>query len=112
MYGVGVFGLRLLRNLYYDIKQVVQALAFIAGKKKREVSIMGVLDRDCFHYDLLGKKHSSTFFDIRVFKKGTAHFYFKDLKLLEKLNLFVGQQRGWLPKEEKKVPKEFWLMNK
>jgi methylase of polypeptide subunit release factors len=91
-----------------ELRDMDKALAFIAGKKKPEVSIMDILGEG----KLLGKKHSSTFFDIRVFKKRTAHFYFKDLNLLEKLNLFVGQQRGWLPKEEKKVPKEFWLMNK
>ena len=91
-----------------ELADMDKALAFIAGKKKPEISIIDALNGD----SLLGRKIDSTFFDIRVYKKGTAHFYFKDLNLLEKLNLFVGQQRGWLPKEEKKVPKEFWLMNK
>ena len=91
-----------------ELADMDKAFAFIAGKKC-EVSIMQALEAEKY---LLGKKISSDFFDIRVFKKGTAHFYFRDLDLLEKFNLFVGQQRGWLPKEQKKVPKEFWLMNK
>ncbi|MCK5601332.1 DUF4942 domain-containing protein [Candidatus Pacearchaeota archaeon] len=90
------------------LRDMDKALAFIAGMKKPEVSIMDVLGAGGI---LLGKKLESTFFYIRVFKKGTAHFYFKDKNLLDKLNLFVGQQRGWLPKEETKIPKEFWLMN-
>lgn len=90
-----------------ELADLDKAMSFIAGHKKAEVSIIDKLNEG----DLLGRKLESTFFNIRVFKKGTAHFYFKDKNLLDKLNLFVGQQRGWLPKEEKKIPKEFWLMN-
>ena len=90
-----------------ELADLDKAMSFIAGHKKPEVSIIDKLNGG----DLLGRKLESTFFYIRVFKKGTAHLYFKDLNLLGKLNLFVGQQRGWLPKEETKIPKEFWLMN-
>lgn len=90
-----------------ELADLDKAMSFIAGHKKPEVSIVDAFETS----QILGEKLESTFFYIRAFKKGTAHLYFKDLNLLNKLNLFVGQQRGWLPKEETKIPKEFWLMN-
>lgn len=57
-----------------------------------------------------GDAVESEFFKARVFKKGTVHLYFKDMKLLEQFNLIVGRKRNWLPKQDEKVPKAFWLM--
>ena len=37
------------------------------------------------------------YFTATFYKKGTAHLVFKDMELLEKLNLFAGQKKGWLP---------------
>ena len=37
------------------------------------------------------------YFTVTFFKKGTAHFVFKDAELLEKFNLFASQRKGWLP---------------
>lgn len=36
----------------------------------------------------------------KMFKKGTVHFWFKDLDLLEKFNVMCGQQYNWLPTDE------------
>lgn len=43
------------------------------------------------------KKVETKYFYVTFYKKGTAHFEFKDEKLLEKFNLFAGQMKGWLP---------------
>jgi hypothetical protein len=59
-----------------------------------------------------GQAVESEFFKARIYMKGTVHLYFKDLKLLEKFNLTVGRKRNWLPKQDKRVPDEFWLMHK
>lgn len=37
------------------------------------------------------------YFTVTIFKKGTAHFVFKDDKVLEKFNLFASTRKGWLP---------------
>jgi hypothetical protein len=39
----------------------------------------------------------STYFRLRLFKKGTVHLTFKDLGLLEKLNREAASAKGWLP---------------
>lgn len=36
----------------------------------------------------------------KVFKKGTLHIWFKDLKALDKLNFIVGQEKNWLPTDD------------
>ena len=43
------------------------------------------------------KNIDTKYFTVTFFKKGTAHFVFKDMELLEKFNLFASRQKGWLP---------------
>lgn len=59
------------------------------------------------------------YFDLTFYKKGTCHIKFKDEKILDKLNIFGSQRKGWLPpsygkrpfdemsREEKEVIKDF-----
>lgn len=39
----------------------------------------------------------SHFFRMRVFKKGTAHLYFRDMEVWQKFNCTASRLRGWLP---------------
>lgn len=43
------------------------------------------------------KNIDTKYFTVTFFKKGTAHFVFKDMELLEKFNLFASMKKGWLP---------------
>jgi len=90
------------------IRDIERVMSHLSGLQKYNSIIDIAESEEC----LSGIKLESTFFDVRFYKKGTAHFYFKDLKLLERFNLTVGRLRGWLPKQDKQVPEEFWLMNK
>lgn len=45
------------------------------------------------------EKFDSTFFEIRVYKKGTVHLTFKDKALLDEFNIRAAQGKGWLPGE-------------
>ena len=59
------------------------------------------------------------YFDASIFKKGTCHIVFTDLELLDRLNIYGSQRKGWLPPsygkkqysnmtdEEKRVVDEF-----
>ena len=61
------------------------------------------------HWDLMGEiqaanrrgetKLDLTYFTARLYKKGTAHIRFKEdaMPLIERLNIFAAQKRGWLP---------------
>jgi len=37
------------------------------------------------------------YFDITIYKKGTAHIRFKDQSLLDKFNIYGSRKKGWLP---------------
>lgn len=43
------------------------------------------------------KNIDTKYFTVTFFKKGTAHFAFKDMELLEKFNLFAAKNKNWLP---------------
>lgn len=92
-----------------QIRDIDKVMGHLSGLNEHE-TIEKMLERVDDVCD--GSKFESEFFFLRFYKKGTAHFYFKDLKMLEKLNLTVGRKRGWLPKQDKQVPEKFWLMNK
>lgn len=61
----------------------------------------------------------NSLFKVRVYQKGTLHFYVKDEALLRRFNVYVGRERTWLPPdyamktynecntEEKRVIDEF-----
>ena len=43
------------------------------------------------------KNIDTKYFTVTFFKKGTAHFVFKDMELLEKFNIFAAKYKNWLP---------------
>lgn len=43
------------------------------------------------------------YFDVTFFKKGTCHIKFHDEKIVDRLNIYVGRQRAWLPPSYGKV---------
>ena len=92
------------RYILDDMDKVMSHISGIADYASMSDAISGAAN-------LAGGEYHSTFFKMRFYKKGTAHFYFQDLKLLEQFNLIIGRKKRWLPKEDKKVPEEFWLMN-
>lgn len=40
---------------------------------------------------------SCKYFDVTFYKKGTCHIKFRDQKIVDRLNIYVGRQRAWLP---------------
>ena len=43
------------------------------------------------------------YFDVTFYKKGTCHIRFRDRKIVDRLNIYVGRQRAWLPPTYGKV---------
>lgn len=40
---------------------------------------------------------SCKYFMVTFYKKGTCHIKFHDQKIVDRLNIYVGRQRTWLP---------------
>jgi len=100
------FSLRYNRNKEYtDIDKV---LAYISGHSLPQwCTIDFALEN---HFEELGRirigdkfenKTSSGYFDIKFFKKGTVHLYFKDKKLWDEFNMRACAGKNWLPGPEK-----------
>lgn len=86
-----------------------KVFALLDGKVKPEVSLEQIFQD---HYrDLTnGKRISSSYLDVRYYPtRGTIHFFPRDKRLITRLNLLVGRHRQWLPAENERVSKEFWL---
>jgi len=96
-----------------EMDDLDKVLAYMQGNQTTKATISDTIQaQKTTHGGAFEVKMESEHFYIRVYKKGTIHLYFKDLDALARFNLTVGRMRGWLPKEDAKVPKEFWLMNR
>lgn len=90
---------------YSDIDKV---MCYLTGQRIENIlTIYQALDRKFSDLGYVGKgpfdnECSSTFFNLRFFKKGTLHLEFKDEKLLERFNLIACKGKNWLPPEQEK----------
>jgi hypothetical protein len=92
-------------NKLHDIDLV---LCLITGKKINEITtIQKALE---MHFKELGNlktgdsfsnKVTSTFFEVKFFKKGTTHLYFKDPFVHSQLNIRYAKGKNWLPDDYK-----------
>jgi predicted RNA methylase len=89
------------------LRDIEKVMKIISGKAVSDIPLTD-LDRGLE----AGRLYETDYFKVRFYKKGTAHFIFKDLKLLERFNVMVGKHRNWLPKQDEKIPEKFWIMNK
>lgn len=84
-------------NYYFeqDLNDVDRGLCALSGKNYDEISTIV----NSITTALKAKEFSceSEFFTIRMYKKGTAHFLFKDLDLWEKFNTVACKGKKWLP---------------
>lgn len=90
---------------YSDIDKM---LCYISGKSYEDIlTIRSTLKK---HFDQLGKIRtgdnyhntcSSTFFDIKFYKKGTLHLRFKDNFLWQEFNMRACASKQWLPDNER-----------
>jgi len=66
------------------------------GKQKIDVD---ELNQKLEEYNRQGQMKNLEFdyFNLTFYKKGTCHIEFKDERLIERFNIFVGKKRNWLP---------------
>lgn len=93
------------RNLEYTL-DLDKSMAYLAGVSEY-VSIseaikqhIDSLDRGGRFDNQYAQVFSSTFFDIKIFKKGTVHLKFRDTKIWEQFNLAAARGKKWLGQEE------------
>ena len=82
-----------IRSKFTDIEKVFDFLD--SGRTEWEGSVETAFGKAEAEQNT--KNIDTKYFVVTFFKKGTAHFVFKDLELLEKFNLFASMKKGWLP---------------
>jgi len=91
------FGSR-ARDFYGDLDK---AMCFLSGQSIDDVTTIDKAIHDHIHAIHRGDIHyadlfSSTFFDIRIFKKGTVHLIFRDTDLHARFNQVAAQGKKWV----------------
>jgi len=86
------------RDTYRDIDK---AICILSGKSFNDIqSIENSLETFCRDIKQnkrdYSEKFESEFFKIRIFKKGSVHLWFKDVKLNEDFNKRVATHRKWI----------------
>lgn len=75
------------------VRDIEKALCFIAGIKYERInSIQSVANNGL----LWGQLGTSTFFDFRIYKKGTIHLTFKDDYIHSQFNIIACKGKNWL----------------
>jgi hypothetical protein len=87
-----------IENFYEDIDKV---LCHIGGLSRGNIqSTSASIEKHCRLVNAGERSYTepfeSSFFKMRVYKKGTVHMDFLDLKLLEEFNLAVAHERKWI----------------
>lgn len=86
-----------------------KVFAMLDGKHETENSLADVF-KNQYKELVNGERVDSSYFQIRYYPNvGTIHFFPKSKVLIDRLNRFVGQLRGWLPSPEQAINEAFWL---
>lgn len=83
--------------------------ALLDGKIKPDVGLVDVFSTQLAALRQ-GERINSSYFSVRWYPgAATIHFFPRDKKMIDRLNLWVGRRRAWLPPTEAGVSSDFWL---
>ena len=89
------------RDFYEDLDKVCCYLSNMKRENLRE-NIYDTLDKLTTSFNQgedYQQYYTSYFFQIRMYKKGTVHLYFRDKKLCEDFNIAVAKNKRWIGNE-------------
>jgi hypothetical protein len=98
-YGYGGFSINYRR--YEEMNDIDRAMCVVSGLPYEEICTIENALRAAFgNRSRPGNTTESTFFEVKFYKKGTIHLYFKDEELWKKFNRMAAQGRNWSPPGE------------
>lgn len=82
-------------NAHKFLSDIEKAFNYLDGNMTADVNLENVLAyAKTFGYT---NTLRCKFFEVRFYKKGTAHIKFTNQELLDRFNIYCARQRGWLP---------------
>jgi predicted RNA methylase len=90
---------RLNYTRYNELNDIDRALASLEGKKLEDIASI----HNIFHGNKIGfgTIAYSEYFEIKAYKKGSLHLYFRDKDLWERFNIAAAEGKNWLPDDFK-----------
>lgn len=87
-----------------------KVFAMLDGKVAPAVSLESLFENPTTYQQLVGgARLSSDYFDVRYYRKrGTIHFFPRNMEVVDRLNRTVGRHRQWLPPEASGAPADFY----
>ncbi|MBU2834230.1 DUF4942 domain-containing protein [Acidithiobacillus thiooxidans] len=81
------------------LREIDKVFALVDGKRE-PVEPLAALFENQFKALKEGERLSSSYFDVRYYPGiGTVHLFPKDQRLIDRINLLVGQARQWMPED-------------
>ena len=80
---------------YSVLSDIERVLNFFDGNMTADVNLQRELE-SCFNNGITKNIHCK-FFDVTFYKKGTVHITFTCPELIDRYNIYVAQNRKWLP---------------
>lgn len=101
-------------NRRRELEDLDRAMASLEGRRLEDITqrIVDSLQKAFREGAGSGDIVTSTYFEMRAFKKGTIHFRFLDKDLWERFNLVAAQGKNWLPDDWKGRAKEARVRNR
>jgi len=85
-----------------------RVFAMLDGKHESTTRGLKDIFTDSFNNLVRGERVSGDYFEVRYYRKrGTVHIFPKSQELVDRLNLWVGRQRQWLPPQDKDANADF-----
>lgn len=81
------------------LRDIESVFLYLDGKNQSEISLAKTFENEDSYRELAsGARITTDYFDIRYYPtRDTMHFFPRRAELIERLNVFVGKQRQWLP---------------
>lgn len=84
-----------VETIYATLSDIEKSLNYLDNCETAEVDLYDVLV--AARNRCVSKKIPCKYFNVTFYKKGTCHIEFTNQRLLDKLNIFGSQRKGWLP---------------
>lgn len=80
---------------YQVLSDIEKVFNYLDGGMTAEVDLMGCLKRA--EAEGRNRNIACKYFKVDLFKKGTTHIKFNDMRLVDRLNIYAAQHKAWLP---------------
>lgn len=84
-----------VNNAYDVLSDIEKVFDYLSGTMTDEHDIKERLQ--IANLNGQARNISLKYFDVDLYKKGTTHIKYRDMELVDKMNIYAGRNKSWLP---------------